>query len=297
MAKVNVDKLYLAPIEKDEIGDGNLIIGTPEYIEGIQQFETKLKTDTAQQFEEGRQVDQDTTITSIDVSFDLGHFSNAQYAKFLGHHIDSNGGSYSLVDDTAPYVALLYEYTKKDKGKNIKGFKILYKGQLIEPDDSVKQKEGKTDYQNHQITGSFQALKNNGLWKYTIEEDDPGCPSNIKETFFNSVIIPTAGDIDAPAITVSPTNGATGVAAGASIVFTSNKAMALSTVNTDNIFLIGPSGTQISCNITLNETAKIITLKPTSNLSAGQYTAVLTKDVKSISNVSPESFIITKFTV
>lgn len=294
MATVNVDKLYLAPILKDEKGVGNLVIDTPEYIEGIQQFDTKLKTDTGQLFEEGVQVDQDTTITSIDVSFDLGHFSNAQYAKYLGHHIDDNGGVYALVDDKAPDIALLYEYTKNNKKK---GFKILYKGQLVEPDDAVKQREGKTDYQNHTVTGSFQPLKNNGLWKYTIEEDNPGCPQTIKDTFFNSVIIPTAGDIAVPSMTSVPTNGATGVAEDASIVFTSNKAISLMTVNADNIFLIAPNGTQVACTVTLDSTSKIITLNPNTNLSAGSYTAIMTKGVKSLANVSIAAIIAVDFTV
>ena len=188
MAKINIDKLYLATITKDELGTGNLTFGIPEYIPGIQQLNAKFKTDTAKLYEEGVLYEQDTCLTDIEISFDLGHFSNAQYAKYLGHHIATEGGVYALEDDKAPYVAMLYEYTKTG---GVKGYKIFYKGQLTEPDDQTKQKEGKINYQNTTVTSTFQPLKNNGMTTYCVEEDDADCPADIATKFIASVIIPT----------------------------------------------------------------------------------------------------------
>lgn len=294
MALVNVDKLYLAVIDKDEVGVGNLAYQTPEYIPGVQQFQAKLKTDTGTLYEEGILTDQDSIISEINISLDLGHLVNSQYAKYLGHHVDTNGGVYATDGDKAPYVAILYEYTKS--GSGVKGFKVYYKGQLVEPDDAVKQKEGKVDYQNHTVEATFQPLKNNGLWKYTIEEDDPGCPEDIKNTFFNNVIIPNS-DTAIPAITTVPINGATGVAAGSAIVFTSDKVLSSFSVNDNNILLFKSDGTQVDCNLTLDATAKIITLKPKTVLAAGNYTAIMTKGVKSTTNVQITSSIAVNFTV
>mgnify|MGYP000875665216 CR=1 FL=1 len=294
MALVNVDKLYFAIINKDEVGIGNLLYEAPEYVPGVQQFQAKLKTDTGTLYEEGILTDQDSIISEINISFDLGHLSNAQYAKYLGHHVDATGGVYALEGDKAPYIAIMYEYTKS--GTGAKGFKIYYKGQLVEPDDLVKQKEGKVDYQSHSVDATFQPLKNNGMWKYTIEEDDPLCPPNIKDTFFNSVIIPTA-DTAVPAITTVPINGATGVAASSAVVFTSDKAMADISVNSSNVFLFKADGTPVDCNLSINEDKKIITMKPKADLATGNYTAVMTKNVKGASGIPIASNIVVNFTV
>lgn len=293
MALVNIDKLYLAIQEKDELGAGNLAYELPEYIPGIQQFGTKLKVDTGLLFEEGKQIDQDSIISSIDISLDLGHLSNAQYAKYLGHHVASGGGVYALIDDKAPYIAILIEYTKNG-GK--KGWKVFYKGQLTEPDDAVKQTEGKVNYQNHTVTASFQPLKNNGMWKYTVEEGDPNCPSDIATTFFNNVIIPDL-DNTIPTVVTTPTDGATGVATNADIVFTFSSPMQIATINDNNIFLIKADGTPVASSLALDETGKIATLHPTAVLTAGSYIAICTKNVRSNGNVALAANTVVNFTV
>lgn len=293
MALVNIDKLYLAIIDKDEIGAGNLVFQTPEYIPGVQQFGAKLKVDTGTLYEEGKLTEQNSIITSIDITIDLGHLSNTQYAKYLGHHVSAQGGVYANEDDAAPYIALLYEYTKSN---NKKGWKIYYKGQLTEPDDSVKQKEGKVNYQNHGVTATFQPLKNNGMWKYTIEEDDPNCPDNIADTFFTNVIIPTE-DKTVPTVTIVPADGATGVAANSNVVFTFSTPMSLLSMDDSTIFLMKADGTAIASALSMGDTKKILTLNPDADLEAGQYVAICTKNVKSTSNIALANNIIVNFTV
>lgn len=188
MAMINIDKLYLATLTKDAVGTENLTFGVPEYIPDIQKLDAKVKTNTAKLYTEGILREQNTTLEDVEISFDLATFTNTQAAKYLGHHIATEGGVYSKENDVAPYIALLIEYTKSN---NKKGYKVFYKGQLTEPDDNIKQKEGKIDYQNYTVSSTFQPLINNGMWKYTIEEDDADCPIDINTKFFASVIIPT----------------------------------------------------------------------------------------------------------
>ena len=188
MSRINIDKLYLATITKDETGTGNLTFSVPEYIPGVQQISVKPKVDTGKEYKEGILAVQDTTLSDIEVSFDLSELSNASYAKYLGHTIATQGGVFSSDTDTAPFVAILYKYTKTG-GKH--GYKVLYKGILIEPDDTIKQKEGKVDYQNRTVTASFQPLTNNGMYQYCVEEDDPDAPTTLDVDFFATVIIPT----------------------------------------------------------------------------------------------------------
>lgn len=194
MATINIDKLYFATITKDEIGTENLTFAAPEYLPDIQEFSAKAKTNTGKLYGEGVLRDQNTTLEDVDLSFNLASLSNAQYAKYLGHHVATQGGVFALENDDAPYIAILIKYTKHN-GKH--GYKVFYKGKLIEPDETIKQKEGKIDYQNLTITATFQPLKNNGMWKYTVEEDDPDCPTDIDTKFFSSVIIPTEKTVTA----------------------------------------------------------------------------------------------------
>jgi phi13 family phage major tail protein len=188
MARINIDRLFLAIITKDEAGSGGLVFEKPEYIPGIREFNAKIKASTEKLYAEGKVWDQDTSLEDIEIDFDLADFTNAQQAKYLGHHIAAEGGVYSLDDDIAPYIAVLYEATKSG-GK--KAYRVYYKGKLQEPDDSVKQKEGKTDFQTNKVTATFQPLKSNGMWRYAIDEDDPDAPDNLENAFFNKVIVPT----------------------------------------------------------------------------------------------------------
>lgn len=188
MAKINIDKLYLAPVTKDEVGEGNLVFGDPEYIKGVQQINVEANTNTSKMYAEGILAEQDTTLEDVAISFDLAYFTNAQYAKYLGHHLAAQGGVFALEDDAPPDVAILIQYTISG---NKHGYKVYYKGNLTEPNNQIQQKEGEINYQNYTVESTFQPLKNNGMWSYGVEEDDPDCPETIGVDFFESVIVPT----------------------------------------------------------------------------------------------------------
>lgn len=188
MARVNIDRLFLALVTKDDIGTGNLTFGTPEYIPGIREFNAKVKANTEKLYAEGKVWEQETSLEDIEIDFDLADFTNEQSAKYLGHKLATEGGVISNEDDIAPYVAVLYEATKSN-GK--KAYRVYYKGKLVEPDDSTKQKEGKTEYQTNKVTATFQPLKSNGMWKYSVDEDDTSAPQDLATKFFEKVIIPT----------------------------------------------------------------------------------------------------------
>lgn len=59
------------------------------------------------------------------------------------------------------------------------------------PDDSAKGMEGKTDFQTPEMKATFQPLQNNGMWKYTVDEDDSDAPTDLETKFFAGVIVPT----------------------------------------------------------------------------------------------------------
>lgn len=293
MARINIDKLYLAIVNKDEIGTGNLTFGAPEYIPTIREFNAKAKQNTEKLYAEGSVLDQDTSLEDVEVDFDLADFTNAQYAKYCGHKLSTQGGVITNKDDIAPYIAILYQATKRG-GK--KTYRIYYKGKLTEPDDQVKQKEGKTNFQTNKLTATFQPLINTGDWKYSIDENDPEAPTDLATTFFNSVFIPSP-DIAVPTVTTVPADSATGVAADANVVFTFSKPIQSSSVNNANIFLMKADGTLVDATLSISADSTVATLNPTTNLAVGQYVGVCTKNVMSIAGIPLANNVIVNFTV
>jgi len=186
MAIVNLKKMYFAELTKDEMGEAP-VFGTPEYMPSIRQISAQVNSIQDKLYAEGILWEQAESLEDIAISIDLADLSNAQQAKYLGHNLAEEGGVYANEADTAPYIALLF-VAEKSNGKA--AYRVYYKGKLAEPNEGFKGKEGKTEFQTHQVTATFQPLKSNGMWRYAIDEDDEDCPTDIATTFFSSVIIP-----------------------------------------------------------------------------------------------------------
>lgn len=291
MSKVNIRKLYFALLTQDDLLA--LVFATPEYIPGVRQVDAKAKTNNDKLWAEGAIWEQETSVEEITLDMDLADLSNALYAKYLGHNVASEGGVYSKEDDRAPYLAVLFE---AEKGNGKKAYRVYYKGKLAEPDEGAKTKEGKTDYQTHKVTATFQSLKNNGMGVYKVDEDDANCPADIATAFFASVIVPTT-DTTVPTVTSVPLDAATGVAVGANVVLTFSIAIQPATITSSNVFLMKTDGTLIAATLSVDVTNKIVTLNPAANLDVGMYIAVCTNAVKSASGIPLAANTVINFTV
>jgi len=99
------------------------------------------------------------------------------------------------------------------------------------------------------------------------------------------------GDVDdeAPSITgIVPADDAVGVALGASVVWTFDKALALSTVTLGNFLLIEDvTGDYVPGALSINAVRKQVTFTPSANLTAGTaYRAIVTQKVKSVYGIA-----------
>ncbi|MFZ3132886.1 MAG: major tail protein [Desulfosporosinus sp.] len=291
MSKVNINKLYLALLTQDDLS--GLVFAAPEYIPGVRQIDAKAKTSTDKLYAEGVVWEQGTSVEETIIDMDLADLSNARYAKYLGHNVATEGGAYTKESDAAPYLAVLFE---AEKGNGKKAYRAYYKGMLMEPDESVKGKEGKKDYQTHKVQATFQTLINNGMGVYKVDEDDPNCPVDIATTFFASVIVPTA-DTTVPTVTSVPIDTAFGVAVGANVVFTFSIAIQPATITSSNVFLMKTDGTLIAAALSVDATNKIVTLNPNASLDAGTYIAVCNSAVKSVAGIPLAANTIVNFTV
>lgn len=291
MALVGLEKLYYALITSDTSSE--LAFNTPVYLAGVKELGISPKQNTEKLFAENKLWDQDTVLEEVEVTINIADLTNTQLVALLGHTLASEGGAYAKSSDEAPYVALLY---KANKSNGESRYGVLYKGKFTLPEDSAKGQEGKVEYQTPSIKATFQPLQNNSMWKYQVDTDDPNCPVDIDTTWFTAVTVP-GSDTVAPTVTTVPLDGAVGVAVDADVVFTFSKAILASTMTAGNIFLMKADGTAVAASLSLGTNNTVVTLNPTEDLTAGDYVAVCTTNVKSTAGVPLAANCIVNFTV
>ena len=109
-----------------------------------------------------------TSMGAINVTIDLADLPLSVQADLLGHTYDStNNTIVKKASDSAPYVAILFEFTMGNGGNRCVK---LYKGRFAEPADSGNTKGENVEFQTSQITGQFVTLKgkdgNTGKWEF-----------------------------------------------------------------------------------------------------------------------------------
>jgi hypothetical protein len=99
-------------------------------------------------------------------------------------------------------------------------------------------------------------------------------------TFTTAAAAPS--DTTPPTVSsVSPADGATGVAASSNVTGTFSEAMDASTVTGTNVTLKNAAGTAVAATVTYNATSRVVTLDPTNDLAASTtYTASIGTGVK-----------------
>lgn len=302
MPATGITKCYVAKNLKDTVD--SLIYDKPVYFQNIQELDIKPKQNTDKAYAENRMVDQATEFDSADVTANWYDLVVQQRAFLLGQNISAEGGTYAAQGDVAPDVAVLYKSPLTGGQGNRYG--VIYKGQFTLPDDSMKGLEGKPDLgQTPKLTGTFQSTNfvikvadpNTGvlvekhIWEYHIDTTQ-----DLDDTWFASVYIPTV-DTGALTATTVPIDAATGVAANSDVVFTFNKQLLSTSVNTNNIFLMKEDGTSIATTVTLDTTGKIVTVHPAANLATGNYIAMATTSVMSSTGTALQNNIVVNFTV
>lgn len=293
-----IEKVYFAKLLKD-LADA-ISYAPPKYYKGIQEYDMKPKQNTEKQYSENKLSDQATAFDSADVDILISALESAQKSELLGQTIAAEGGVFAALEDQAPFVALLYKATIRGGYR----YGVLYKGMFTLPDETIKGQEGKIEFQSPKISATFQPLdyvitKANGekvhLWEWHVDTTDPNCPADIDDTWFTAVRFPTV-DVTAPTATVTPADEATGVTAGANIVWTFDKALDSETVTKSNFMLLS-GGMQIDGALSVDATGKIVTFDPTAALTSGTYVAVVTANVRSAAGVALKNSIISNFTV
>lgn len=120
-------------------------------------------------------------------------------------------------------------------------------------------------------------------------------PANVYNNWYNSVYNKATTPLT---VTVNPLDAATGVLVSANVVWTFDKAINDSDVNSDNFFVMDSvAATEVAGTLTLDDTKKIVTFNPTTDLSTTiGYIATVTKGVKATDGSTLASKNIVNFT-
>lgn len=168
-AQVGVKNLYYAKMTTEDTATTAPVYGdmNPLLVGKLTEIGVEVETEEASIYADDAKYDEASAITDITVSINVAELPLEAQAELLGHTI-SNGVMDAKSDDTAPYVGLAFEFTKKN-GK--KRFVKLYKGMFKEVSEQGTTQGQNIEFQAKALEASFLPLKNNKLWKKIADEE------------------------------------------------------------------------------------------------------------------------------
>lgn len=122
----------------------------------------------------------------ITVAVGITDMTDEMVHELLGHKLAAEGGYIENNYDVPANVAILLE--AKKAFSDVYKYVIFYDGSFSEGEETWEGEEGSANYQGKTLNGTFNP---GGDFKYVVSTDSPGAPTNLKDTFFSSVIVPT----------------------------------------------------------------------------------------------------------
>lgn len=179
---VGFEKIYVAHKLQDDIQ--GIKFDTPRYLPGVKELGLKPKESKDEFYAENKLWISETTLASVETELDITDLGKEDENYCMGHKLAQEGGVMYHDDDKAPELCIL---GKAIKGNGKARYIAIYNGAFGISDETYKGKEGKANFQSKKLKGTFAPLKNNGLWKWKIDEED----GMTDEKFFKEVIMPT----------------------------------------------------------------------------------------------------------
>jgi len=222
----------------------------------------------------------DETVTSlgeIDVEFEAKDIDLNTQAALLGHSV-TGGVLVKKSTDTAPYVALGFK-SKKSNGSY--RYVWLYKGKFALQEQEYQTAEDKPKFQTPKIKGTFIKRTFDNAWQKIGDEDHPDWAVSTGINWFTAVDGAAPGPLT---VTISPVDGASGVAADANLTWTFANAIQATDVTAANFILLKADDGSLAAGVLSIDTEhKVVTFNPASNLAPGaDYIMVCTQGVRDI---------------
>lgn len=286
--------VYAKLIEDPEPGQGIAVYDTPKPVRGAITANINPNSSTETLFADNGPYDTATTIGQITLELNLADIPLDIQADWLGATM-SGGVLINKADDVPPWIALGFK-SLKSNGKY--RYVWLAKGKFSLPEDNNETRTESIAFQTPTIQGSFVKRDCDDEWRRMIDEDHLDYIPSMGQGWFNS---PYGGSADTTPPQVSavvPADGATGVALNATVRWTFDEPLALSTVTKGNFLLFATNtGVPVQGSLTINSARTEVTLTPSGNLeSSTDYTALVTEGVKDVAGNEMVTAHVTTFT-
>lgn len=168
MSKIGISNFHYAKQTAEETASADATYDTTTAVPGLVSIEVSTEATQNVLYADNGPYESSSAMGAINVTIDLADLPMSVQADLLGHTYDStNKTLVKKTSDTAPYVAILFEFLM---GNGSKRCVKLYKGRFAEPTQSGQTKGENVEFQTNQITASFVALKgkanNAGKWEF-----------------------------------------------------------------------------------------------------------------------------------
>lgn len=175
MAQIGLKKFFYAKMLAEDTTTTQAVYDTPKRITGLNTIDISPNVNKATLYGDDAPLATESSLGEIEVTIDLADLPLADAAALLGHTIDSDGVMVSKGDDSAPYVAIMFE---SDKHNGETRFVKLLKGKFSESQETINTRGDSIEYQLPQITASFVARAYDGAWKKTFDTTDTSVASS-----------------------------------------------------------------------------------------------------------------------
>jgi len=177
-------------------------------------------------------------------------------AALLGHSV-TGGVLVKKSTDTAPYVALGFK-SKKSNGSY--RYVWLYKGKFALQEQEYQTAEDKPKFQTPKIKGTFIKRTFDNAWQKIGDEDHPDWAVSTGTNWFTAVDGAAPGPLT---VTISPVDGASGVAADANLTWTFANAIQATDVTAANFILLKADDGSLAAGVLSIDTEhKVVTFNP-----------------------------------
>lgn len=181
MAIVGLKNFYFATLIKDD--ESGITYEDPIRLPKIISADITPSSNSATLYADDGPCETDTVLGEIAVSIEISELSLEHQAALLGHTVEK-GVMTQKGEDTAPYVAIMFE-SKKSNGK--KRYAKLLKGKFQVPKETTKTKDNNITYQTAKLEGKFVMRQYDDAWKRIADEDAEGYELTTGAAWYESV--------------------------------------------------------------------------------------------------------------
>lgn len=289
---IGLSNLVYAKLIDDPKG-GKATYEAPKHLVGAITANINPNASTETLFADDGPYETASTIGSISLELNVTDIPLEQQADLLGHTYQG-GVLIRKSSDIPPWVAVGFKSLKSNGSYR---YTWLAKGKFAASEQANQTKGDAISWNTPTIGGSFVKRNSDDEWERHIDEDDLDYVPSMGANWFNNPYGEASGTSPLAVSSVTPANNATAVPVSASVVWTLNNPIALSTATTGNFMLLEDGGGAVAADLTVNAARTTITLKPKANLKAATaYRAIMTTGAQDIYGSSLASASTTSFT-